>query len=428
MEALVITLREGVEVALVVGLILAYLSRTGRAALNHWVYAGLLVAVLVSIAGAVAFRLIGLDPENEILEGALLAVAAVLVATLVFWMWRASRHIKQHVEDRLEALATAGSRRQKWSLFGLTFFMVFREGVEIILFLAALSLTAAGGLLNFIGGTAGIGLAVLFGFLFAKGALRIDLQRFFAVTGLVLMLLVVRLLAGSVHEFSEVGLLPSTPTELAVVGFIVQDTTSIIILIVLIALPALSMLPSLFRRSGTEEARLDESPPQRRKRLAAERREYLWQMAAVATTVIITGPLAWAAHTKARAGYRPPVEPVTPQDQAVHISLGALETGRLYKFSYRGPQADIRFFLIKRGEGDIAAAFDACNICPPYGYHQEGDQVICDNCNAPINLDTIGMAGGCNPIPLAATLQNDDLVIEVSDLEAAQRIFARWRA
>ena len=425
MEALVITLREGVEAALVIGLILAYLSRTGRGVLNRYVYAGLLLAVVASIAGAAVFSLIGLDPENEILEGAFLAVAAVLVATLVVWMWRASRHVKQRVEDRLEALAQAGSRRQGWGLLAFTFFMVFREGVEIVLFLAALSLTAAGGLLNLIGGAAGIALATLFGFLFAKGSLRIDLQRFFAVTGLVLMLLVVRLLAGSVHEFSEVGLLPSTPTELAVVGFIVQDTTSIIILIVLILLPALSMFPSLRRHPEMEEARLGESSAQRRKRVAAQRREYLWRMAAVATTLGITGSLAWAAYSKARAGYRPPVEPVTPRDQAVRIPLETLTTGRMHKYSFRAPQADVRFFLIKRGDDDIATALDACNICPPKGYHQEGDQVICDNCNAPINLATIGMPGGCNPIPLTATLQDGDLVIGVSDLETAQRVFAR---
>lgn len=268
MEALVITLREGIEAALVVGLILAYLNRTGRAALSRYVYVGLALAILASIAGAAGFSRLGLNPENEVWEGTLLAVAAVLVATLVIWMWRASRHIKRHVEDRLEALTQEGARRQGWGLLAFTFFMVFREGVEIILFLAALSLTASGGLLNLIGGAAGLGLAALFGYLFAKGSLRIDLRRFFGVTGLVLVVLVVRLLAGSVHEFSEVGLLPSTPTELAVVDFIVRDTTSIVILSVLILLPALAMLPSPRWRPEEDAALPGETPAQRRKQVA----------------------------------------------------------------------------------------------------------------------------------------------------------------
>src|SRR6266508_4385399 len=104
MEAFVITLREGMEAALVIGLILAYLNRTGLVSLRRWAYAGLGLAVLFSILGAVIFNLVGFDPENEILEGTLLAIAAVLVFSLVVWMWRTSRGIKLHIEGRLELL------------------------------------------------------------------------------------------------------------------------------------------------------------------------------------------------------------------------------------------------------------------------------------------------------------------------------------
>src|SRR5512136_1002418 len=160
MEALVITLREGMEATLVVGLILAYLNRLGRIDLNRYVYFGLALAILVSLVGAAAFSRLGFDPENEILEGTLLAVAAALVATLVVWMWRASKGVKRDVEARLEAL-TGGTERRRagWGLMGFTFFMVLREGVEIVLFLAALSLTVTGGWLQLIGGIAGLGLA-----------------------------------------------------------------------------------------------------------------------------------------------------------------------------------------------------------------------------------------------------------------------------
>ncbi|NIR37677.1 MAG: DUF2318 domain-containing protein, partial [Actinobacteria bacterium] len=154
--------------------------------------------------------------------------------------------------------------------------MVFREGVEVVLFLAALSLTASGSVLNIIGAVSGLGLAGLFGFVFARGAVQIDLRRFFAVTGVVLLILVLRLVAGSVHEFSEVGLLPSTPAEMRVIGFIVQDSTSIAILILLVLVPALAMLPTLRRRPGAEEARPGESPVERRRRVAAARRSRRW--------------------------------------------------------------------------------------------------------------------------------------------------------
>jgi high-affinity iron transporter len=245
MEVFVITLREGVEAALVIGLVLAYLNRTGRSGLRRWVYIGLGLAAIASLAGAALLNLIGFDLDNEVLEGILFALAALLVFSLVVWMWRASRGMKQQVEGHLEALITQGDRRQGWGLLGLTFFMVFREGVEMVLFLAALSLTGAPDLPGLIGGLAGLGLAALFGVLFVKGSLRINLHRFFTVTSVVLLALVVRLAAGSLHEFFEAGLLPGTPAILKAISFIVNDSTTNVILIGLVAVLLLSLLPEM---------------------------------------------------------------------------------------------------------------------------------------------------------------------------------------
>ncbi len=251
METLVITLREGMEAALVVGLILAYLNQAGRTDLNRYVYFGLALAALTSLVGAAGFSQLGFDPDNEILEGASLAVAAALVGTLIIWMWRASKNVKGYVEGRLKNL-TGGAERQRagWGLMGFTFVMVLREGVEIVLFLAALSLTATGSWLQLIGGITGLGLAGLSGFLLIKGSMRIDLRRFFGITGLVLMILVTRLVAGSVHAFTEAGLLPSAPLELSIIGFVVKDSTSIVTLIALFLLPVLALLPGLQKRLG----------------------------------------------------------------------------------------------------------------------------------------------------------------------------------
>ena len=91
METFVITLREGMEAALVIGLVLTNLNRTGRGTLRRWVYGGLGLAAAASLLGAVGFRRVGLDPENEILKGILLAIAALLVLSLVAWMWRGWR-------------------------------------------------------------------------------------------------------------------------------------------------------------------------------------------------------------------------------------------------------------------------------------------------------------------------------------------------
>ena len=425
MEAFVITLREGMEAALVIGLMLAYLNRTGRASLRHWVYAGLGLAVLASVLGAIGFSLIGFDPENEILEGTLFAVAAVLVFSLVVWMWRAARGIRQHVEGRLESLTapTDQTRRQAWGLLAFVFFMVFREGVEMILFLAALSLAETPDLAGLIGGLAGLGLAALFGVLFVKGSLRINLRRFFAVTGVVLIILVVRLVAGSLHEFFEVGLLPSTPTLLSVVGFIVKDSTSTIILIALIALPSLAMWPEMRLRPEALAARPDESGAERRKRVAALLRIRRWQTALTSVTLTTVLALGLVTYTTGQAQYRPEPQAVVAHDGMVHIAADALQPGQLNLYTYASTNVDVPFMVIKRDEDDFAVALNACGICPARGYHQEGDMLVCDNCNAPINLDSVGMPGGCNPVPLAASLANGEVLIAAVDLDAAQGRF-----
>jgi len=426
MEAFVITLREGMEAALVIGLVLAYLNRTGRAALRRWVYAGLGLAALASILGAIGFGLIGLDPENEILEGMLLAFAAIFVFSLVVWMWRAARGIRQHVEGRLESLTAPAvqTRRQSWGLLAFVFFMIFREGVEMVLFLTALSFAETPDLAGLIGGLAGLGLAALFGILFVKGSLRINLRRFFAVTGLVLMMLVARLVAGSLHEFFEVGLLPSTPALLTVVGFIVKSSTSTLILIALIALPVLAMLPELRLRPEALAARPDESGAARRKRVAGLYRTRNWQTALMSVTLATVLALGGVTYATGQAQYRPEPQAVTSHAGMVHIAAEALQTNQLNLYTYASKNVDVSFMVIKREEDDFAVALNVCGICPARGYHQEGNVLVCDNCNAPINLETVGMPGGCNPVPLAASLVNGAVQIAAADLDAAQSRFA----
>ena len=426
MEAFVITLREGLEAALVVGLVITYLNRTGRTALRRWAYFGLGLAVVASILGAVIFNLAGVDPENEILEGTLLAIAAVLVFSLVVWMWRTSRGIKQHIEERLESLSGPETKRQGWGVLAFVFFMVFREGVEMILFLAALSLAATPDLIGLLGGLSGLGLAALFGVLIVKGSLRINLRRFFGMTGFVLMVLVARLAAGSLHEFFEFGLLPSTPTLLTVIGFIVKDSTSTIILIALIALPVLTMLPEMRLKPEVLTALPGEKNVERRKRLAGLYRSRNWQTALVSVMLATVLPLGAATYAFGKAAYRPdPQQVMVQEDGMVHIALAGLKPGQLNLYKYQASETDVTFMVIKREEDDIAVALNACSICPPRGYHQEGQVLVCDNCNAPINIETVGMPGGCNPRPLAASLVDGEVQITSADLQSAQVAFTR---
>ncbi len=426
LEALVVTLREGIEAALVLAIVLAYLERTGQAPLKRYVFVGLVAAVLASVAAAVLFQALGLDPENEVLEGAVLLVAAAFVGSMVVWMWRTGRGARRRLEAGLERVLAGGegppSRRAAWGLAAFTFAVVGREGVEIVLFLSALSAAiGANPLNNVLGGSAGLLLAALLGYLLIRGSLRINLRRFFSVTGAVLLILVLKLLASGIHEWSEVGLLPTTRAELAVIGFFTRETTSTLILVLLIALPAATVLWDAWRARPAD--RLEgETAPERRKRLAQARRARRWAAAASVAALLACSSLL-ASIAMASEGYDPAPRQLSPDGDVVRVSLSELGDHRIHKYVVPLGGVNVRFFLMTRPDNSLASAFDACGICPPVGYLQKDEQLICHNCDAPINLATVGQPGGCNPVPLDAVVQGDSVLVRVADLAAGRARF-----
>lgn len=257
-ESIVVTLREGVEVALVIGVLLAYLRRSGRASYARYVVFGLGGAILASLLGAVVIQRYGLDPDNPTVEGTVMFVAAGLVTSLLVWMWRTGRSVKRRLEQRLDSLVGRASPatieyRVALGVFAFAFFMVLREGIETVLFLAALSGTVGGSpIYNAVGGSLGLLLATLFGVLLVRGGLHINLRRFFNVTGLVLLILVAKLIAGGLHEFFEVGILPTSPWLEETVEIFTHKTTSLLILGLLIAMPAACMAWDWWKRTSAE--------------------------------------------------------------------------------------------------------------------------------------------------------------------------------
>jgi len=413
-ESLVITLREGIEAALVVGIILAYLGKTGRAALNRYVYVGLGLAVVASIAVAAVFQAIGFDPENEILEGAMLGVGGIFVASMVLWMARTAKNMKKAMETRLENIvAEDPGAAMGLGLLAFTFFMVFREGVETVIFLAALTQEEAGAL-QLLGAVIGLGIAGLFAILFVRGSLRINLGRFFGVTGLVLLILAAKLIAGSVHEFSEVGLLPMSKEVMSILGYFVRDNTSTAIITGLVILPIFMVLWDLGRRETSPVAA---SAAERRKQAAAARGERAWRLS-LAGAAMMVGVLMASAVFAGQGTLDPTPVPLEAANGDVAVAFLDLQEGRLHKFATKIDGTEVRFLVTKGKDGEIYTAFDACEICGAVGYLQEGDKAICKNCNAPIPWDTLGQGGGCNPIRLEADSNGSHLIVHLEHLKA----------
>jgi high-affinity iron transporter len=206
-----IGLREGLEAALVVSILIAYLVRTDRRDLLPRIWAGVGLAVAVSLAfGALlTFGPRGLSFQAQELIGGLLSIVAVgFVTWMIFWMARAARGMGAQLRDAVDQAAEAG----RWSLAVVAMLAVGREGLETALFLwAATQAAVSGGGSSggpLLGAALGLGTAVALGWAIYKGALRVNLSTFFTWTGAFLIVVAAGVLAYGVHDLQEAGVLP----------------------------------------------------------------------------------------------------------------------------------------------------------------------------------------------------------------------------
>jgi len=425
-ESFVILLREGIEVALVVSILIVYLRKVHQPHLLPLVYLGLGLAVLASIAGAVIFQKLALD--NEALEGYFLLVAAVFVASMIIWMWRTARGIRREIEQRLEGIVNRiSSRRMQAGILVFSFLMVFREGIETAVFLGAVSFTQNSSQ-SFLGGLFGVAGAVAFGVLFVKGSVRIDVARFLKVTALVLLIFVAQLFVNAIHEFFEMGVLPPKPAVMGIVGPIVRN--DLLFILAILSIPAfMFMIPS--RQRNQENA-------------AGSKRMNRWQFAAGLITFSIVFFLGFDNVFSSKiATTIEAARPVTLNRGFVQIPVNEVDDGALHRYTLKQDSIDIRFLVMRTGLGSYATMFDACRPCYNYGkFYISGENIVCSQCDAAYPLsklsgrnrrdttDEVSLAApssgddpGCFPMRLPSRLEHGVILINASDLQSKREYF-----
>jgi high-affinity iron transporter len=414
LQAFIITLREGVEAALIVGITLAYLAKIGRNDLRKAVYAALGAAFLGSIGVAVVIS--RLNWNEDAFEGWIMLAAAFFVITMVIFMMKTGRKLKGQIEGKVGLLAGDDA----WvGLFFFVFLMVLREGAETVLILSAVSLNSTE-LMSFLGTLLGVLAAIAFGVMFVKGSVRINLQKFFRITTAILFLVAAQLVIAGLHELSESGVIASSKREMAIIGPIVRN--DLFFFVTILALAALMVLFDAKRREPVPESA---SAAERRKAVWTARKERSWMASVYGFSFVFIALItAEFIYTKSVSALSPATE-INFTNGQVKIPLAKVADGDLHRYQAQENGTQIRFWLYQKPDGTIATVFDACQICGAVGFYKSGNGVVCKNCAAPINPQSVGTAGGCNPVPLKATQTADSVIIQEADIAAGSRVFEK---
>ncbi len=211
MTAFMLSLREGLEAALIVGILLGVLKQLGRPRLGRAVWAGVISAVSVSLLAAIGLILAGIKLEGraeEIFEGVILLLAAAFLTGMIFWMHRQGARFSAALAAQAEQAAGEATTSGGWALFAVAFLAVMREGLELALLLVATSLQSPA-LDTLFGAVLGLAGAVWLGVLIYRGVLRLNLRLFFSVTNVILLLFAAGMGGLGIHELIEGGVLPA---------------------------------------------------------------------------------------------------------------------------------------------------------------------------------------------------------------------------
>ncbi len=413
LPAFLIALREGVEAALVVGIILVYLSRTGRSHLARFAWYGLAVASALSLAVAIGLQRWRISEDG--FEGLMYLVAAFFVVTMIVWMNRVARHLKKEIEQKVESYASRGGSAAGWGIFLFVLLMVLREGVELALILRAVELSTEG-LQTWIGTLVGIAAAIAVGIFFFKGTLRVPLHRFFAVTTVILMFVAFQLALTGLHELSEARWLPSSKQEMALIGPIVRN--EVFFFVVIFGAAALLVLREWQSASHAKASKEAANDAERRLLESQNRRAKSWMMAAaVACLAVILVLTADFAYTRANSA-PPAARPIAAIGNEVRVPLSEVQDSNMHLYTVEIGGQSLRFMVIKKPNG-YGTALDACRICGAEGYRQDGQNVVCRHCASAISIPSIGEQGGCNPVGVPSHIDATDLVMDLSSLTQA---------
>lgn len=226
LPSFLLSMREGLEAALIIGIVLGVLLKLRRSDLNQVVWLGAAAAALVSVLAALGLNLLGMEFEGtgeQIFEGVAMLLAASVLTWMIFWMHKSSRTLKSEIEAKTNQALRGDSAK---AIFALAFLAVVREGIELALFLLAVEKTSSP-LETITGALAGLAGAAILGWLLFNSSRRLSISGFFRVTNVLLIIFAAGLVGVGVHEFNEAGIIPAVVEHIWDLNGILSDKSEL---------------------------------------------------------------------------------------------------------------------------------------------------------------------------------------------------------
>ncbi|GAB1469360.1 FTR1 family protein [Chloroflexota bacterium] len=226
LASFLLSLREGLEAALIIGIVLGVLLKIKRTDLNIVVWCGVGVAAILSLLAAIALNLLGMEFEGkgeEVFEGVAMLLAAGVLTWMILWMQNHGSNLKSEIEKQTNQAAFGNGQK---ALFALAFLAVFREGIELALFLLAARLTSSP-LQTLSGALLGLLSATILGWVLFTSTMKLSLRGFFGATNILLIVFAAGLVGLGIHEFNEAGVIPSIIEHVWDVNRILSDKSEV---------------------------------------------------------------------------------------------------------------------------------------------------------------------------------------------------------
>jgi high-affinity iron transporter len=226
LASFLLSLREGLEAALIIGIVLGVLLKIKRTDLNGVVWRGVGLAVFLSVLAAVLLNVLGMEFEGkgeQIFEGVAMLLAAGVLTWMILWMKNHGGNLKNEIEEQTNAAALGNGQK---ALFALAFLAVFREGIELALFLLAARLTSSP-LQTFSGALLGLLAATILGWILFTSTMKLSLRGFFSATNILLIIFAAGLVGLGVHELNEAGVIPSVIEHVWDINGILSDKSEV---------------------------------------------------------------------------------------------------------------------------------------------------------------------------------------------------------